>query len=91
MPIFEWTNDWKDLKFRSIHANDSSEGNSGNSSDTGLPVVSGYIWVYAAISAVFIFLTLIPFGFALFKRTYESRPRETVSGNKDTRLSGEAV
>ncbi|KAI1109797.1 hypothetical protein F5Y14DRAFT_431134 [Nemania sp. NC0429] len=72
MPIFGWANDWKNLSFQSVQqANDTIDDSSATSGSagatgTGLPVVSGYIWVYLAISALFILLTFGPFWFYVY-------------------------
>ncbi|KAJ8128059.1 hypothetical protein O1611_g5575 [Lasiodiplodia mahajangana] len=59
VPVLGWRNDWKDLKFKSVKANNQSNGSSGDSdsADTGLPVVSGYIWIYVGLSLFFFLIT----------------------------------
>ncbi|KAI0113793.1 hypothetical protein GGR51DRAFT_506716 [Nemania sp. FL0031] len=62
MPIFGWANDWRDLRLQPIATDDQSNANTGSTS-RGLPVVSGYIWIYAIASIGLFLITLIPFLF----------------------------
>ncbi|KAI1465919.1 uncharacterized protein F4812DRAFT_460898 [Daldinia caldariorum] len=49
MPIFQWSNDWRDSLYRPVDSGDTS--NTGGSGGTpGSPVVSGYIWLYISIT-----------------------------------------
>lgn len=75
MPIFGWANDWKDLRFQSVYTNDNTSGDSGSggATGTGLPVVSGYIWVYVGISVLFFILTFVPFGLVVFWRANSNK------------------
>ncbi|KAI0439417.1 hypothetical protein F4803DRAFT_568561 [Xylaria telfairii] len=94
MPIFGWTNDWKNLKFQSVGANDQPNGTSpdsgpANSTGTGLPVVSGYIWVYIAISVLAAIPTLLPFIIFIYKPTakkVQSQPKAKASTQLPTGL-----
>ncbi|KAI0873909.1 hypothetical protein GGS24DRAFT_461614 [Hypoxylon argillaceum] len=70
MPIFGWTNDWKNLHLKSIEANGQSNGSSADTgsagaASTGLPVVSGYIWIWVIASAILSILTVGPFIYRL--------------------------
>ncbi|KAI5917006.1 hypothetical protein F4810DRAFT_95775 [Camillea tinctor] len=70
MPIFQWSNDWRDLLYRPVHSgNTPSDSNLESSSNTTKsPVVSGYLYIYIGISALFTSATLIGFNFYMRRR-----------------------
>ncbi|OTA98249.1 hypothetical protein M426DRAFT_326134 [Hypoxylon sp. CI-4A] len=66
MPIFQWSNDWRDWRYRPVDSGNTSSGSDpgGSADGTQPPVVSGYIWIYLAISIGLTFTTF--FGFRLY-------------------------
>ncbi|KAI0593287.1 hypothetical protein F4775DRAFT_578469 [Biscogniauxia sp. FL1348] len=69
MPIFQWSNDWRDWRYLPVDDGNGSSTTSDPSSPNDTmspPVVSGYVWIYLSIS---IGLTLITyFGFRFYIR-----------------------
>lgn len=69
MPIFGWTNDWRDLRLSPVTKSSVGGGGSGDSGaadQSDQPVVSGYVWVWLAFSAG---LSVITFG-VFYVRVY---------------------
>ncbi|KAH9897539.1 hypothetical protein F4778DRAFT_783117 [Xylariomycetidae sp. FL2044] len=58
MPIFQWSNDWRDWRFNSVNKGNSSSSDDGNGGTDGLPVFSGYFWIYLGISLGFTWMTI---------------------------------
>ncbi|KAI2777414.1 hypothetical protein F4815DRAFT_481413 [Daldinia loculata] len=70
MPIFQWSNDWRDLRYRPVDSGNTSD--SGGPSDATMsPVVSGYIWLYISISAALTFITYFGLKFYMKLRNSE--------------------
>ncbi|KAI2603725.1 hypothetical protein GGR54DRAFT_622107 [Hypoxylon sp. NC1633] len=65
MPIFQWSNDWRDWRYRPVDdGNQSSDGSQEDPSNaTMVPVVSGYIWLYISISTILTLVTIFGFRF----------------------------
>ncbi|KAI0810574.1 hypothetical protein GGR55DRAFT_644472 [Xylaria sp. FL0064] len=59
MPIFQWTNDWRDWRYRAVGRSNSST--TGTDSQARLPVVSGYIAIYFPIAIGLIIVILTSF------------------------------
>ncbi|GAB1312325.1 Cora-domain-containing protein [Madurella fahalii] len=55
-PVFDFKNDWQDIRLNHLGPSDSDQSSSG---DQNLPVVSGYFWWYFLSSALLILVTLI--------------------------------
>ncbi|KAH9897538.1 hypothetical protein F4778DRAFT_239029 [Xylariomycetidae sp. FL2044] len=60
MPIFQWSNDWRDWRYQPVNKGNmsSSSDNNNNGSTEGLPVFSGYFWIYLSISLGFTLMTI---------------------------------
>ncbi|OTB15131.1 hypothetical protein K445DRAFT_318518 [Daldinia sp. EC12] len=69
MPIFQWSNDWRDLRYQPVDSGNTSDSG-GSSGATTSPVVSGYIWLYISISAGLTFVTY--FGLKLYMKIRHS-------------------
>ncbi|KAI1132181.1 hypothetical protein F5Y10DRAFT_231735 [Nemania abortiva] len=70
MPIFGWANDWKNLRFHSVRANNQSNGTAAGSGPAravgiGLPVVSGYLWIYISLAFTLFIFTTTPFAYVV--------------------------
>ncbi|KAI8957389.1 hypothetical protein F5Y11DRAFT_339808 [Daldinia sp. FL1419] len=64
MPIFQWSNDWRDWRYRPVDSGNASSSGPGSSASNGAPpVVSGYIWVYISISIGLTIATFLGFRF----------------------------
>lgn len=80
MPIFGWTNNWRNWRYHP-----TTKSNSGSSADLGTadqsdqPVVSGYIWIWLAFSAGLSILTFSVFYFRVY-RNLHSRKGNTDKG-----------
>ncbi|KAI0893405.1 hypothetical protein F4806DRAFT_505072, partial [Annulohypoxylon nitens] len=63
MPIFQWTNDWRNIRYRPVNNGSTSSNSSPSSSndETASPVVSGYLWIYVGISIGLSFITFLSF------------------------------
>ncbi len=57
VPVFQFQNDWRDLKYQPVSSGDSSNSSSSSGGGSGGPVVSGYLWIYLGTS---LGITLIP-------------------------------
>ncbi|KAK4448663.1 hypothetical protein QBC34DRAFT_406555 [Podospora aff. communis PSN243] len=55
-PVFDFKNDWQDLRLNHLGSSDSDQDSSG---DRNLPVVSGYFWWYFLSSALLSLATVI--------------------------------
>lgn len=53
MPVFQFSNDWRNWKYQQVDNGDSSGTNSAK-----LPVFSGYFWIYLGISAAVMLCTI---------------------------------
>ncbi|KAJ8128061.1 hypothetical protein O1611_g5577 [Lasiodiplodia mahajangana] len=67
-PIFGWTNDWKDVYLHSVVANGQSNGDatdpgSANAASAGMPVVSGYVWIWVIASIGLYIITLSSYAY----------------------------
>ncbi|KAI0530253.1 hypothetical protein GGR58DRAFT_518626 [Xylaria digitata] len=59
MPIFQWTNDWRDWRYRRVGRSNSPATDTGP--ENRLPVVSGYIAIYFPIAIGLMIITLASF------------------------------
>lgn len=80
MPIFGWTNDWRNWRYHP-----TTKGSSSSSADLGAvdqsdqPVVSGYVWIWLAFSVGLSILTFSVFYFRVYRKLH-SRVRDNVMG-----------
>ncbi|KAI1179651.1 hypothetical protein F4777DRAFT_600438 [Nemania sp. FL0916] len=79
MPIFGWANDWRDVHFKSVKADGGSNGTSLNGGTSSLPVVSGYVWVFAALSALLLITTLGIFWCCIYRIRGHRHPNDTMA------------
>lgn len=74
MPVFGWTNDWRNWRYRP-----TTKSSSGSSADLGTadqsdqPVVSGYIWIWLAFSAGLSILTFSVFYFRVYRNLHSRK------------------
>lgn len=68
MPIFGWTNDWRDWSYHPM-TKSSGDGGSGDSG-AGDPVVSGYVWVWVAASVGCSIITFIVFYVCVYRKLH---------------------
>ncbi|TGJ87103.1 hypothetical protein E0Z10_g1707 [Xylaria hypoxylon] len=61
MPIFQWTNDWRDWRYNPVGRGNSPT--TGTNPEIQLPVVSGYIAVYFPIAIGLMVITLSSFAY----------------------------
>ncbi|KAI0387447.1 hypothetical protein F5Y04DRAFT_240201 [Hypomontagnella monticulosa] len=81
MPIFQWSNDWRDWRYHPVDSGNTSDSNSQDASDGELPpVVSGYIWIYLSISVSLTIITYFSF------RRYMSHRGNKTEDNSERRF-----
>lgn len=51
MSVFEWTNDWRNWRYSPSPLSSGDGGDSGAAGQSEQPVLSGYLWVWPALSA----------------------------------------
>ncbi|KAI0108201.1 hypothetical protein F4814DRAFT_441751 [Daldinia grandis] len=76
MPIFQWSNDWRDWRYQPVDSENSSSANPGPGGSGGAarqPVVSGYIWLYVSISIGLSFITFLGFRFYIKLRSRDKK------------------
>ncbi|KAI0849269.1 hypothetical protein F5Y00DRAFT_261739 [Daldinia vernicosa] len=76
MPIFQWSNDWRDWRYRPVdNGNSSSSGPSSGAPGGTMapPVVSGYIWIYISISIGLTMVTFLVFRFYMKLRNRDKK------------------
>lgn len=81
MPIFGWTNDWRDWRYGPVikSSGGGDSGDSGAADQSGQPVFSGYFWIWLACAFG---LSVITFGFfySCAYRGIHGRNRNNVTG-----------
>ncbi|KAJ3578757.1 hypothetical protein NPX13_g1802 [Xylaria arbuscula] len=65
MPIFQWTYDWRDWRYRPVSLDNTSTTTIGH--QARLPVVSGYIAIYFPIAISLVVITLTGFASYYFQ------------------------
>ncbi|KAH9994057.1 hypothetical protein F4779DRAFT_637101 [Xylariaceae sp. FL0662B] len=80
MPIFQWTNDWRDWRYQPVASGNASSSTSDTNTDDS-PVVSGYIWIYIGIAAGLTIVTFVSFFLYISKEIYNnpSKPQAQAS------------
>jgi hypothetical protein len=85
MPVFNFQNDWRDIRF---HPAATSDGDESNDPARPKPVLSSYFWIYLIVSVCLTAVTV--FGWWRYTRTAIAKDDEEDEGDEKMTTKGKA-
>lgn len=90
MPIFGWTNDWRDWRYNPTKSSSDGSADSGAVDQSDQPVVSGYVWIWIIFSAGLSLITCIIFYVCICRKLHR-RDRVNVVGQCEKGMARDEV